>query len=116
MGISKYTIPQPWRRKYAMVKAQAKHRGEEWAFDDVTWLKIWEDSGVKEHMGRHVHSYCMVRIDPVEAWAPYNVMVVTRRLHMKKNSHDYMHRNGETDWQLRHGVYVPPEAQEKHGE
>ncbi len=64
----KYTLGAIWNKKYSMAKAQAKYRKEEWAFDPSSWLKVWELSGVMEHMGVHTHSYNMVRLDIIEAW------------------------------------------------
>ena len=108
----KYTIEQPWRGRYARSKAQAKFRKEEWAFTDETWLKLWQDSGYSEHLGRSVHQYCMVRKDTTEAWGPHNCMIVQRRLHMKKNFWEHILKSPKTDWQDKHAMYVPPEAQD----
>ena len=86
-----YKLEQEWNRKYAMAKAQAKFRKEEWAFDELTWYKMWKDSGHIEHMGRQVHQYCMVRKDPVEAWGPHNCIIIKRRKHFKKQMYETLH-------------------------
>ena len=86
-----YKLEQEWNRKYAMAKAQAKFRKEEWAFDELTWFKMWKDSGHIEHMGRQVHQYCMVRKDPLEAWGPHNCIIIKRRKHFKKQMYETLH-------------------------
>lgn len=107
-----YDLPKPWGRRYSNQKAQAKHRGDEWAFDENTWYKLWMDSGYSEHLGRGVHNYCMVRKDTTEAWGPHNCMIVQRRLHMKKNFWEHILKSPKTDWQDKHAMYVPPEARD----
>jgi len=100
----KYHLPHPWSRRYAMVAAQARHRKEEWAFDQDSWYKMWEDSGVMEHYGRQVHQYCMVRKDPIEAWGPHNCIIVSRRKHFKKSIYENMLNWPKTDWRDDDGV------------
>tara|TARA_R100001509_G_scaffold165384_1_gene146786 strand:+ start:2605 stop:2955 length:351 start_codon:yes stop_codon:yes gene_type:complete len=83
-----YKLSRELNKRYSMAKAQAKFRGEEWAFTDETWHKLWVDSGHIEHMGRQIHQYCMVRKDPLEAWGPHNCIIVTRRKHLRKKVYE----------------------------
>lgn len=99
-----YTIPRPWNKKYSYAKSQAKHRNQEWAFTDETWYEVWEQSGVKEHMGRQPHQYCMVRKDDIEAWGPHNCIIVPRRMHLKKTAYVYVHNYPDAPWEDKHSV------------
>lgn len=75
----KYSLPHPWNQRYARAKAQAKFRREEWAFTEHTWYRHWQNSGVMQHRHREIQGYCMVRLDPIEAWGPHNCIIVPRR-------------------------------------
>ena len=86
-----YKLPREYNKRYSMAKAQAKFRGEEWAFTDESWYKLWQDSGYIDHMSRQVHQYCMVRKDPLEAWGPHNCIIVTRRKHLRKKVYEGWH-------------------------
>lgn len=100
----KYSLEYKWSVRYSRQQAQARYRKQEWAFTDKTWFKMWEDSGVMEHMGREPHQYCMVRLDPIEAWSPKNCIIVPRRMHLKKGIYDALWSKEKTNWQPRHGV------------
>lgn len=89
--------------KFQRAKAQAKYRRAEWAFTFEDWYQMWVDSGVMEHRGRAPHQYCMVRLDPIEAWGPHNCIIVPRRLHLKKLMYETMTKD-QTSWEKRHGV------------
>jgi hypothetical protein len=80
----KYLLPHPWNIRYARSKCQAKYRREEWAFTPETWMRHWRNSGVMQHCTRRVHGYCMVRLDPIEAWGPHNCIIVPRRQALMK--------------------------------
>lgn len=80
----KYFLPHPWNVRYARCVAQAKYRREEWAFTPETWMRHWENSGVMEHCTRKTYGYCMVRLDPIEAWGPHNCIIVPRRQQLNK--------------------------------
>jgi len=99
-------IPALWRNRYSRMKAQAKFRRHEWAWDIDSWYKFWCDSGVKEHMGKLPHQYCMVRIDEIEAWGPHNCLIVARRKFMKKHAFEKIWKNPPADWEPRHAVAV----------
>lgn len=115
-GRKVYNIPSEWSKRYSRMCAQARFRREEWAFDAETWYKIWCDSGVMEHMGRALHQYCMSRVDATEAWAPYNCIIITRRMHFKKKFYEVVFNYPKTDYDVnKHGVYCPPETLEKYG-
>jgi hypothetical protein len=107
----KYNLPNPWNKKYARCFAQARFRKEEWAFTPETWYQIWEDSKVKEQMGRGIHHYCMVRVDATEAWGPHNTIIIPRRMHMKKKFYECVHHYPKTDYDpQKHAFYCPPET------
>ena len=93
-----------WRRKYSNTRALARYRKEEWAFTFETWDDMWETSGVKEHRGNKPHQYCMVRLDPIEAWGPHNCIIVGRRMHLKKQAYETMHNFPKMPWEEKHGV------------
>jgi hypothetical protein len=104
-GKFKYpTLADPWNRRYARVKAQAKFRNQEFNLAPDEYMQLWEESGVKEHCGREPHQYCMVRKDPIEAWSFDNCMIVTRRMHLRKQAYEGFHQVSKTDWEDRHGV------------
>lgn len=105
-------IPREWCVAYARSRAQAKHRGEEWAFTLEQWYDMWQASGVAQHRGRRPHEYCMVRKDTIEAWGLHNCMIVSRRLNLRKHAYENMWQVPETQWQDRHATYVPPEARD----
>ena len=108
-------LPRPWNLRYSRAKAQAAYFKQEWAFTADNWYKVWEDCGVKEHMGRNTHQYCMVRIDNIEAWAPYNVIIIPRRMHFKKLFYEYVANYPKTEYDpIKHAYYCPPEALEKY--
>ena len=102
----KYALGSLWNKRYSMAKAQAKYRKEEWAFDSLSWMKVWELSGVMEHIDVYTHSYNMVRLDPIEAWGPTNCIIVSRRMHLSKRAYESFHKNmvPKTDWKRKHGV------------
>lgn len=111
----KYHLPDPYSTRYARSASQARFRGEEWAFTQDTWYKVWQDSGVIAHMGRGVHQYCMTRVDNLEAWGPHNVIIIPRRMHFRKMLYEYVMKFPRTDYDpVRHGYYVPPETLEKY--
>lgn len=114
MGLKKYemTIPKLWRDRYSRAQAQAKFRREEWAFSCDSWYKMWQQSGVAEHMGRELHQYCMVRKDTIEAWGPHNCIIVTRRMKFKRDAYVNIHKHYASDWENKHATYVPPEGQD----
>ena len=97
MKPQKYNLPIPWNRHYAKHKHKAYSKGHEWAFTHESWYKIWQDSGVMQYRGRRVHEYCMVRLDPIEAWGPHNCIIVERRKQMSsiitKNPHTKQKRH-----------------------
>lgn len=65
--------------------------GYEWAFTVHSFYKVWQKSGVMDRIGRGMHGYCMVRLDPMEAFGPHNCKIVpTQRL---------MNRNLQVGWQ-----------------
>ena len=99
-----YHIPKEYARKYSMAKAQAKYRREEWAFTQDTWLDMWQNSGVIEHMGRGIQQYCMVRKDPIEAWGPHNCVIVSRRMHQKKRGYVSLQNYPDAPWEDKHHV------------
>lgn len=99
-----YHIPKEYARKYSMAKSQAKFRNEEWAFTQDTWLEMWQQSGVIEHMGRGIHQYCMVRKDPIEAWGPHNCVIVSRRSHHKKLAYVQFQGYPNMPWEDRHDI------------
>jgi len=106
-GRDKWVYPMlkdPWHRRYARMKAQAKFRNEEWNLTPEEYMKMWEESGVKEHCGRQAHEYCMVRKDPIEAWSTNNCIIVTRRMHLKKCAYEGFLQGPKSDWSDRHGV------------
>jgi len=102
------SISKQDRRTYSNTKAQAAYRGEEWAFTIETWLDMWETSGFKEHRGRQPHQYCMVRLDPIEAWGPHNCIIVARRMLLKKTCYEAMLGLPKSNWQARHDVRKQP--------
>jgi len=93
-----------WRTHYSRVKAQANFRREEWAFTYESWTHMWDQSGKREHRGRKPHQYCMVRKDPIEAWGPHNCIIVTRRMHLKKQAYEAIHNYEKRDWEDKHSV------------
>lgn len=86
----KYFVPGPWNVRYARMKAQAKFRGDEWAFTCDEWYDMWVESGVMEHYGREPHQYCMVRKDPIESWSRKNTIIISRRKHLAKKYYEDM--------------------------
>ena len=116
MGLKKYemTIPKLWRDRYSRAQAQAKYRREEWAFTIDSWVGMWQDSGVAEHMGREPHQYCMVRKDRIEAWGPHNCIIITRRMKMKRDAYVHIHKYEDADWHNGHATYVPPEGMDEY--
>lgn len=111
----KYNIPSEFSKRYSRMSAQARFRNEEWAFTVDEWYKIWCDSGVKEHMGRALHQYCMTRVDATEAWGSHNCLIVTRRMHFAKKFYESVMNYPRSDYDVnKHGVYVPPETLEKY--
>jgi len=111
----KYQLPEPYGTRYARSAAQARFRGEEWAFDADSWYKVWQDSGVIEHMGRAIHQYCMSRVEKTEAWGPHNCIIIARRMHFKKHFYETVLNYPTTDYDVnKHGVYCPPETLEKY--
>jgi hypothetical protein len=105
-----YEIPSEWAKRYSKAQAQAKFRKEEWAFDQHTWLKMWLDSGVSEHLGRQPHNYCMSRKDPIEAWGPHNCVIIPRRMHLKKKAFVNFHGYPDAPWEDRHNVEIKNES------
>ena len=99
-----YEIPSEYAKRYSKAQAQAKFRREEWAFDQHTWLKMWQDSGVLEHAGRQPHQYCMVRKDPIEAWSPTNCIIIPRRQHFKKRAYVEFQGYPDAPWEDRHDI------------
>lgn len=99
-----HNLPHPWNRKYSRAQSQAKYRKEEWAFTPESWYKLWVNSGKMKHIGREPHCYCMVRKDPIEAWGPHNCIIVTRRMHLRKQAYEGFHQLPKTDWKDEHGV------------
>ena len=99
-----YKIPNPYNKKFAMAKAQAKFRKEEWAFTPEEWYAFWKDSGFIEHLGKGVHQYCMVRKDPIEAWSVDNCIIVKRRTHFRKMLYENCHNVPRTDWEEKHDI------------
>lgn len=98
-------IPLDARRTYSRAKASAVFRREEWAFTCDTWYEMWQTSGFWEHRGREPHHYCMVRLDPIEAWGPHNCIIVTRRQFMKKNGYEnFVPGFPRARWQPKHDV------------
>lgn len=110
-GPKKYDIPSDWSKKYSMAKAQAKYRREEWAFDEHSWYKLWLDSGVTEHMGKHVQCYCMTRKDKIEAWGPHNCIIIPRRKHFRKMAYVGFHNFPNADWRPQDGVTNAKESE-----
>jgi hypothetical protein len=98
------TLQDPWNRRYSRMKAQAKYRQQEWNLTPKDYMQIWDESGVKEHCGREPHQYCMVRKDPIESWSKKNCIIVTRRMHLRKQAYVGFHSYPSTDWEDRHGV------------
>lgn len=99
-------IPGKTRAQYSRAKAQAKYRKEEWAFTLETWIEKWQSSGRWEHRGREPHHFCMVRLDTIEAWSPKNTIIVTRRVHMRKNGYESLKWTKKTNFEPRHDVSV----------
>ena len=81
-------LEHPWNRRYARMKAQAKYRNQEWNLEPEEYMKMWDNSGVKEHCGRQPHQYCMVRKDPIEAWSTNNCIIVTCLLYTSPSPRD----------------------------
>jgi len=95
-------ISLEWRKKYSRARAQARFRKQEWAFSCETWYELWRDSGLIEHRGKELHSYCMVRKDPIEAWSPKNCIIASRRQFFKKCGYESLAKLPKTDWADRH--------------
>lgn len=107
----KYYLPEPFALRYARSKAQAKYFRQEWAFTPETWYKVWEDSGVKDHMGKQTHEYCMVRVDNTEAHGEHNCMIIPRRMYFRKQFYEYLANYPKTDYDPhKHAYYCPPET------
>jgi len=111
-GRGKFKYPMlenPWNTRYSRMKAQAKFRMQEFNLTPQEYMKLWDDSGVKEHCGSKPHQYCMVRKDPIEAWSYNNCIIVPRRMHLKKQVYEACHNYPETNWQDKHGVKLTTE-------
>lgn len=104
MTNKKYTLPKEIAKHYSRAKAQAKFRGEEWAFTEWDWWSVWESSGVYEHRGKQPHQYCMARKDPMEAWSPANCVIIPRRQHYRKNAYVGWFGYPNMPWEDRHDV------------
>jgi hypothetical protein len=48
----------------------------------------------------------MVRLDTIEAWSPKNTIIVTRRVHMRKNGYEGLKWTKKTNFEPRHDVSV----------
>tara|TARA_R110000803_G_scaffold169012_1_gene232057 strand:+ start:599 stop:961 length:363 start_codon:yes stop_codon:yes gene_type:complete len=97
------TLETPWNRKYSRMKAQAKFRKEEFNLTPDEFMQVWEQSGVKEHIGREVYAYCMVRKESIEAWSVDNCIIVPRRMHLRKLGYESLHGYPPTDFEDKHG-------------
>jgi len=80
------TGPDPRRhrhyRKWHSARAQAHHRGIEWALTFEDWLEIWGDA--LDAVGRSNQNLCLARTDQDQGWIPGNVSVTTRREHCRR--------------------------------
>ena len=90
MKVYDQTIPSKIRLAYSRAKAQAKFRGDVWALTITDFWDIWEHSGAWEHRGRKPHQYCMVRKEDLAPWCKENCIIVTRRMHLKKQCYESM--------------------------
>jgi hypothetical protein len=84
------TGPDPKRHahytKWHRARAQAKHRGIEWALSFDQWLEIWGDN--LDSVGRATQDLCLARTDQDQGWIPGNVSVISRRKHCRRLMQD----------------------------
>jgi len=115
MTHKKYNLPHPFNVRYSRARALARYYGQEWAWTPETWYRVWQDSGVAEHMGKQVHQFCMVRVENMEAHGAHNCIIIPRRMHFKKLFYEYIKDFPKTDYDpRRHAYYVPPETLERY--
>lgn len=78
-GNRKYPdIPVIWVRKYNVKRCYCRFKQQEWAFTLHSFYDVWKKSGLMDQISRSPKGYCMVRLDPLEAWSPRNVKIVQR--------------------------------------
>lgn len=107
MPLRKYDKKYPYdiTKIYSRAKALAKYNRQEWAFTIDTWWDMWQDGDLWQHRGREPHQYCMVRLDPIEAWGPHNCIIVARRQFMKKSGYEnFIPGFPRAHWQRKHDV------------
>jgi hypothetical protein len=64
--------------------------GYEWAFTVHSFYEVWCKSGKMDQIGAGMHGYCMVRLDPIEAYGPHNCKIVpTGRLLRRNLEHNW---------------------------
>jgi hypothetical protein len=84
-GIYKYpdAFEREQRLAFYRMKAQAKHRGEEFLLSFEEFSTLWD--GLWEQRGRKPDDYCMTRTDNTLPWHTSNVKIITRRFHNNQN-------------------------------
>jgi hypothetical protein len=78
-------IPKIWVRKYNVKQCYCRYKKQEWAFTVYSFYDVWKKSGVMDKISRSPSGYCMVRLDPMEAWSPNNVKIVQRGRLLMRN-------------------------------
>lgn len=80
-----HDVPTIWVRRYNVKKGFCKFQQQEWSFTHQSFYKVWKNSGVMDKISRSPGGYCMVRLDPTEAWSPNNVKIVQRGRLLMRN-------------------------------
>jgi hypothetical protein len=81
-------VPTEWVTRYNRKKVFCLWKKQEWSFTLHSFYDLWCKSGVMDKISRSPGGYCMVRLDPTEAWSPKNVKIVQRgRLLMRNIRH-----------------------------
>lgn len=82
------TGPDPLRREkyyaYLKHKAQCNFRKQEYELSWEQWESLWPDDLFLKR-GRGCDNLCLTKIDYELPWALYNVQVVTKGEHLKRN-------------------------------
>tara|TARA_A100001201_G_scaffold68984_1_gene63763 strand:- start:1422 stop:1748 length:327 start_codon:yes stop_codon:yes gene_type:complete len=85
-GNRKYLdVPVEWVARYNRKKTYCRWKKQEWAFTPQSFYAVWKQSGVMHKISRSPSGYCMVRLDPTEAWSPKNVKIIVRGRLLMRN-------------------------------
>lgn len=87
---------------YVKSRTQARFRNEEWKLTEAEWNEIWNEERFSR-IGRGVDDVCLTRIDPLFPWRRDNVVVISRRIHLKIKNRKYWnlpyeHYYKEAEW------------------